>query len=117
MIREDENALICDMAETYHIYDYRQLKPLQAAIFAAGLPANSRIKRKLAGQKHSSEVLLLACIADSLRTLIWFQTKDGQRGVNRPPSILAELTGDEEELEEFASIEEYEAARARNMEN
>jgi len=117
MIREDEHALMCDFAETYGIYDYKQLRPMQAAIFAAGLPADSRIKRKMSGQKHTTQTILLSCIADSLRTLIWFQTKDGQRGINRPKSILEELMEDKEQLAEFSTIEEYEAARARIMEN
>ena len=117
MIREDEHALMCDMAQTYGIYDYKQLPAMQAAIFAVGLPNNSRIKRKLAGQSVPFETLLLACIADSLRTLVWFQTKDGQRGMNRPTSILEELTTEKESYAEFDSIEAYEAARKNIMEN
>lgn len=117
MINKDENALICDMAETYHIYDYRELRPMQAAVFAAGLPPNSRIKRKLAGQKVTDEVMLLACIADSLRLLVWFKTQDGQKNINRPASILQELTEEKEEFAEYDSIEAYEAARAKMMEN
>lgn len=115
MIKADENALICDFAETYRIYDYKALKPRQAAIYAAGLPNDSRIKRKITGQKHSSQVILLSCIADSLRTLLWFQTKDGQRNINRPASILEELMTEKEEYKEYSSIEAYEAARAERM--
>ena len=37
MIKQDEDALICDLAETYRIYDYRQLPLLQVAVFAYGL--------------------------------------------------------------------------------
>ena len=117
MIREDEHALMCDFAEYYHIYDYRSLRPSVAAIFADGLPLDSRIKRKLTGQRQNTTTLLLACIADSLRTLVWFQTKDGQNNVNRPSSILQELTEDKEELAEFGTIEAYEAARKRIMES
>ena len=117
MIKEDENALICDFAETYHIYDYKALKPMQAAIYAVGLPSGSRIKRKLAGQKVTDEVMLLSCIADSLRLLVWFKTQDGQKNINRPASILQELVGEKDEYAEYSSIEAYEAARARMMEN
>lgn len=116
MLRTDKNALICDLAEYYQIYDYKQMRPMQVAIFAAGLPDDSRIKRRLSGQKVSLETMLLACIADSLRTLVWFQTKDGQQNTNRPTSILAELTGEKEEYTAFDSIEEYEAARRKIME-
>ena len=79
MIARNENALECDFAETYPIYDYRELQPKRAALFAAGLPIDSRIKRELSGQKHTVETILLSHIADSLQTLVWFKTKDGQR--------------------------------------
>ena len=117
MIRTDKNALMCDYAEYYNIYDYTQLRPMQAAIFANGLPSDSRIKRRLTGQKVSTDTLLLSCIADSLRLLVWFQTKDGQQNVNRPASILQELTEEKDALAEFSSIEAYEAARKAIMEN
>lgn len=32
MIRADEDALVCDLAETYHIYNYRQLPARQVAV-------------------------------------------------------------------------------------
>lgn len=117
MIRTDEHALMCDFAETYNIYDYKQLRPSQAAIFAVGLSPDSRIKRKLSGQKHTSQTILLACIADALNLLVWFQTKDGHNNTNRPKSIIEELTEEKIELSEFDSIEAYEAARAERMRN
>lgn len=116
MIAKNESALECDFAETYRIYDYRELPVKRAALFAAGLPADSRIKREISGQKQTLETILLSHIADALRTLVWFQTKDGQKGANRPKSILEELTKDtEEKYASFASIEAYEAARERIM--
>ena len=33
MIKTDEDALICDLAETYRIYDYKQLPAYQVAVF------------------------------------------------------------------------------------
>lgn len=44
MIQTDEDALICDLAETYQIYDYRQLPAYQVAVFSYGLRDDSRIK-------------------------------------------------------------------------
>lgn len=113
MIAKDENALICDFAETYRIYNYKELPPSQAAIYAVGLSEDSRIKRKLSGQKHTVETLLLSHIADSLRILVWMRTKDGRRNVNRPKSILEEIMADRDQYEAFDSIEAYEAARAK----
>ena len=119
MQNTDKNALICDFAQYYHVFDYKQLQPMQAAILAVGLPNDSRIKRKLAGQKFDTKTLLLSCIADCVRLLVWFQTKDGHDNRNRPESILNKMMEDEQENEymSFDSIEAYEAARAKMMEN
>lgn len=66
MIALDEEALECDLAETYHIYDYRALDPDRTALFSIGLRENSRIKMKLSGQKYPLETILLACAVDRL---------------------------------------------------
>lgn len=67
MIRDDEDALICDLAETYHIYDYRSLPLRLVATLAAGLRENSRVKTT--GAKASTTNTLLAMIADHLMAL------------------------------------------------
>ena len=104
MIDLDEDALICDLAETYGIYDYRQLPAQQVAVFAFGLKEDSRIKMSLSNQKVPFETLLMASTLDRLSTLVWFKTKDGQKGV-----------GEEKERDEmvFNSGEEFEAYRQR----
>lgn len=111
MIAVDDAALRCDMMETYHIPDYRALPARQAALFAAGLRENSRIRMAMAGAPASVEVLLLAGIQDALRTLVWHNTQDGLDGVNPPPSILQNiLHGDEpREAVGFDSPEEFDA--------
>lgn len=88
MIKIDEDALICDLAETYQIYDYRQLPPLKVAVFACGLKDESRIKLKIYGNSVPLETLILARIADSLSILVWFQSEDGQKGRSRPAALL-----------------------------
>lgn len=112
MIAIDEDALICDLAETYHIYDYKRLPLISVAVFSFGLRENSRIKMKLSGSKISLEQSLLASIADRLGILIWQKTKDGSKGNNVPKSILATLNGEVKEEEEsearlFISGEEF----------
>ena len=37
MIKTDEDALICDLAETYQIYDYKSLPAYMVATFSVGL--------------------------------------------------------------------------------
>lgn len=91
MIALDEDALICDLAETYQIYDYKQLPLNEVAVFAYGLRDNSRIKQMMSDQIVPLETTLLASIVDRLSLSLWLQTKDGQKGVNRPASIADQL--------------------------
>lgn len=66
MMNLSEDALICDLAETYHIYDYRSL-PLQlVATLSAGLRENSRIKLLATDMPVSMDTLILAAIADNI---------------------------------------------------
>lgn len=97
MIATDENALICDLAEIYRIYDYKSLPASRIATFSVGLRDNSRIKLKMNNTKHPLDTLLLAAIADRLSLLVWTKTTDGAQGVNRPSSIMAKLLGEVEE--------------------
>lgn len=115
MIKTDEDALICDLAETYHIYNYREWPPTQVAIFANGLKANSRIKLKMAGLKVTIDTMLLAAIADDIKLLLWLQTKDGRKGRNMPKSIFSVLSDSEasEQVNVYASGKEFELAKQR----
>ena len=115
MIAVDENALMCDLAETYGIYNYRQLPPTLVAVFSLGLRNDSRIKMKLSGQTVPLDTMLLAAIADRLSTLVWFQTKDGQKGRNRPTMLTNLLLKKKQEndVEAFRSGEEFEKERRR----
>lgn len=113
MLATDEEALICDLAETYHIYDYKSLPLQRVAIFCIGLRKDSRIKRKLSGNKHSIETLLLASATDYLALIFWAQTEDGQKGINKPNSIVDLLleVAEEREIVGFNSAEEFEARK------
>ncbi|MBS4750967.1 hypothetical protein KG091_07735 [Carnobacteriaceae bacterium zg-ZUI78] len=114
MIATDEDALMCDLAETYTIYDYKQL-PLQlVAVFAMGLRENSRIKMLMNHQKVETDTLFLAGIFDKVSLLFWAQTKDGQKGTNVPVSLVELLTTTtNQHLDNvaFNSGEEFEKAK------
>ena len=120
MINLDEESLICDLAETYQIYDYKRL-PLQlVVVFSCGLRENSRIKMKLSQQTASIDTMLLAGITDKLSILLWTQTKDGQKGKNRPISILEKVLNLPKRRKEevaFASGEEFESTRNQLLQN
>lgn len=117
MISIDEDALVCDLAETYQIYDYKQLPLNQVAVFAYGLRDDSRIKQMMSNQIVPLETTLLASIVDRLSLSLWLQTKDGQKGVNRPASIAEILTknnkeeSDERDYLVFESGEDFENYR------
>ena len=49
MIGLDEDALICDLAETYHIYKFDDFDAGYIATLAAGLRDNARIVKKITG--------------------------------------------------------------------
>ena len=111
----DKDALLCDLAETYGIFDMRALPVSTLAVLACGLSADSRIKRKLVGVKATTNTLLLACAVDRLSTLAWMQSKDGAKNRNRPASILKSLLKErtEDTLTGFDSPEAFMTARAR----
>lgn len=113
MVDEDEEALICDLAETYQIYDMRELSPLKVAVFSCGLREDSRIKKKLAGVELDINTLLLAVCADSLQFLAWCKTDNARKNTNRPQSLLELLTKTEKksDIVGFATAEEFEKHR------
>ena len=118
MIATDEDALICDLAETYSIYDYRRLPLKMVAVFSFGLKDDSRIKMKLNGMEVPFETMLLASAVDRLSTLVWQQTKDGMDGRNYPLSIVAMLTNAQTNKENsnvtsFATGEDFMKERER----
>lgn len=108
MIATDEEALICDFAETYQIYDYRELPLRRAALFAAGLRDNSRIKMKMSGLNVPLETVISAAIADRTGIQAWMQSEDGRKNRNRPQSILKMLMGEQEQKED---VEKYESGK------
>lgn len=115
MIQLDEDALICDLAETYRIYDYRQLPMLKVAVFSFGLRDTSRIKMALSQQKIDTDTLLLAGMQDALNLLVWSKTQDAQNGGNPPKSIVKAMIDEPIEKEEriFETGEDFELARQK----
>lgn len=115
MIRTDEDALTCDLAETYHIYDYRAFPIKLIATLAAGLRDDSRIKMRLAGTHVRPSFLLSAMAVDALNILVWQQTEDGHKGRNAPDRIARHLLGEEmkenKNIASFDTPEDFERRR------
>jgi hypothetical protein len=119
MLDLDEEALICDLAETYGIFDYESLPVQTVATLSIGLRGDSRIKLAAAGRKLGTTDALLATIADYLAMIFWTKTKDGQNGRNRPKSIREALENGnkkDNEIVGFESVEEFERAREALLE-
>lgn len=116
MVALDEDALVCDLAETYGIFDYGSLPADLVATLAVGLRENARIKIKMSETKMPFNDYLLTAIYDRLNWLCWSKSPDGFNGVNMPIRILDVMLGRVEETENdnfetFDSPEDYERAR------
>lgn len=113
MIATDRDAIICDLAETYGIYDYRSLPASTVATLSCGLRESSRIKMKMSGEVLSFEQLMLVNIYDRIAWLAWSRTKSAQDGGDPPESLLGKILGKEEDKDAmlFSSGEEFERHR------
>ena len=108
MIRLDEDALICDLAETYHVFDYRSLPVRLVATLCSGLRDNSRIKMKASKKPISNETFLLAVIADRIELLRHMFSSDK----GKPMLLTDALSKEETSAPGFATGEELEKALA-----
>lgn len=115
MLITDSDSLICDLAQTYHLYDMRSIPPKTVAVLSCGLGDESRIKMKLSGQKVPLTTILLARCVDTLSMLLWTKCKPGTK---KPDSIATMLTDPEEKPDEamiFVSSDDFDAARLQIM--
>lgn len=113
MLKADREAFVCDLAETYGIFDYRVLPAKLLATLASGLREDSRIKMSLSGCKVPRRELLLAAAVDRLSLLVWSMSEDAKQGTNRPKSLVAAFMDESEdngEVMAFDSADEFEAA-------
>ncbi|WP_308655481.1 DUF5361 domain-containing protein [uncultured Anaerococcus sp.] len=111
--------MICDLAETYGIYDYKQLPLYKVAVFCRGLRNDSRVKMKISGQKFNYETMLLAGILDANNWLVWSKSKDGQKNKNKPKPVLKHMYSDDSNKNnciKFSSSKDFENARKKAIE-
>jgi len=91
MLRIDRDALICDMAETYHVYDIQGIPVETLATLAAGLRDDSRIKMQIGGLEYIPPVILLARIADCLSLIQYGLMHDDKTPL--PKMVIDIMTG------------------------
>ncbi len=113
--------MICDLAETYKILNYKELPVNLVATLVSGLNENSRCKKLLEKRKVDVNTLLLAAIVDGINLLVWSKTKDALKGRNKPKSLVSTInyeaenridykiykTGKEFEKERYKLIEKF----------
>lgn len=117
MIKKYEDLIICDLAETYNIYDYKSHPINRVAIFVYNLRPNSRLKMKLADTDVDLTEILLARLLDINSLLLWSKTKDGQKGINRPESVTEMITNKKKDTNyhKFKSGKDFEEMRRKIM--
>lgn len=116
MIATDEDSLICDLAQYYHVFDYRSMTVESVATLSAGLPEDSRIMRKMSNQNISKTELVLAAIYDDFNYFLYSLTPDGKKGIGKPVSIVEKwmnINDDEQQIMAFDSVNSYEKAKQR----
>lgn len=76
---------------------------------------DSRTKRKMSGRQYPTDTLMLAAMLDTLNILAWQNTKDAQKGRNRPKSVYVAMTQapPEDAVQSFETGEDFEAYRSR----
>lgn len=70
------------------------------------------MKKSYANATADANTLLLALAVDRLTWLVWSQTKDGQKGRNRPESLYEALMNGpkEKEIKSFQTPHDFEKA-------
>ena len=112
------DEMICDLAETYGIYDYRKFGARYIATLVSGLRHDSRVSIAMAGIPAPMNTMLLARLVDDASFLAWTKTKDAQNNKNRPKSVMAAIRGDIRDNERpmaFDTPEDFKAARQRRL--
>lgn len=90
MLANDRDAFICDMAETYHILDYKALPVELLAVLASGLRENSRSKMSLVRAVYVAPEMILPQIVDRLALI--FHAIVGDK--NLPPMVTDMVFGE-----------------------
>ena len=99
--------------------DYKALPVHLTAALFAGLKADSRAKMRLRGMKVPLDLVLSAAAVDRLSLLVWAQSRDAEKGRNRPESLVTELLGEGKrggDICAFSSGDEFDAARKKMTE-
>lgn len=117
MLGVDRDAVICDLAETYHVFDYKAIPVMTLATLCAGLHDDSRIKMRMMGLHRIAPSFALVRAADMLTVINYSLT--AKQGVKIPKLYQDIMIGKQKKKRTsgFSSIEEFEKARMRIINN
>lgn len=119
MLNTDEDAVFCDLAETYHLFDWSAVSIPTLARLASGLRDDSRIMLKLSGQRVPIERLLLAMVADNTAYTAWANTKAARDNPESVPERIVPImlgkhtVSNRKAVQSFRTAEEFEAKLAK----
>lgn len=115
MLGVDRDAVICDLAETYNVLDYRSLPIMTLATLCAGLHDDSRIKMQLMEMHRIAPSFAYVRMADTLTMILHVLAGDK----SKPKLYQDIMTGKpiKKKTTGFSSIEEFENARQRFLSN
>ena len=82
------------------------------AILVYGLRENSRLKMKILNSKMETKNYL-----DRLTLLVYANTKDAQKGRNKPKMLLDTIEKSKDNVSSFTSGEDFEKAKAKILKN
>lgn len=110
MLGTDRDAVICDLAETYHLFDMDSVPLMTLATLCAGLPEDSRIKLHLNGVKRIPPSFTLVTIADTLTQFVYAFS-----GSDKTPTLYKDIMigKQKKKSNEFKSISDFEKARRK----
>lgn len=101
--------MICDLAETYHIYNYEQLPVEKVAVFVCGLREKARVWQKF-GQ-HDFDRELLTLIYDKINWIAWTKTESAHNGQAPPdllfPKLFPDIKKNNDDTVGFKSAEDF----------
>lgn len=107
MISNYPDALTCDMAETYGVFDIKRLPASLAATLAVGLRDDSRVKRAKSERTVDDQTMMLAIIVDLLRGVDDPANETSMRG------YYLSINRQKEQEQEHEVFESPEAFKAR----
>lgn len=109
MMAEDKDALICDLAEVYRIYDYHEVPVKTLGILCSGLGPDTRIGMKLTKRYAPRDTIFLAMISDELNYIAWGLLGGGKSNLKPEPMAPSLYETSEKNNKEVVSYDDGES--------